>query len=93
MPSALSAWGTSWDTVLDPLGCIYRLKEVEAQIVLGNHDQAMLEPVRIQSFNLLARPSLYQACEMLGEEERDFFSARGLSARGAQCGFVPRQPP
>ena len=22
----------------DPLGCIYRLKEVEAQIVLGNHD-------------------------------------------------------
>ena len=56
----------------DPLGCIYRLKEVEAQIVLGNHDQAVLEPVRIQSFNLLARPSLYQACEVLGEEERDF---------------------
>lgn len=56
----------------DPLGCIYRLKEVEAQIVLGNHDQAVLEPARIQSFNLLARPSLYQAHELLGEEERDF---------------------
>ena len=56
----------------DPLGCIYRLKEVEAQIVLGNHDQAVLEPVHIQSFNLLARPSLYQAGAVLGEEERDF---------------------
>ena len=56
----------------DPLGCIYRLKEVEAQIVLGNHDQAVLEPRRIQSFNALARPSLYQAYEVLGPEERDF---------------------
>lgn len=56
----------------DPLGCIYRLKEVEAQLVLGNHDQAVLEPTRIQSFNLMARPSLYQACEVLGEEECDF---------------------
>ena len=56
----------------DPLGCIYRLKEVEAQIVLGNHDQAVLEPQRIQSFNALARPSLYQAYEALGPEERDF---------------------
>lgn len=56
----------------DPLGCIYRLKEVEAQAILGNHDQAVVEPACIRTFNLLARHSLYHACEVLGEEELDY---------------------
>lgn len=56
----------------DPLGCIYRLQEVKAQIILGNHDQAVIDPLYIQSFNLLARPSLYHARETLGKEEVDF---------------------
>lgn len=61
----------------DPLGCIYRLKEVEAQIVLGNHDQAVIEPALIQSFNLLARPSLHHCCQVLGGEEIDFLRQAG----------------
>ena len=77
----------------DPLGCIYRLKEVDAQIVLGNHDQAVLEPVRIQSFNLLARPSLYQACEVLGRKNEDFLQQGVFRRVEARCGSVPCQPP
>ena len=56
----------------DPLGCIYRLKEVDAQIILGNHDQAVVNPTYIQSFNPLARPSLFHAFEVLAEDEIDF---------------------
>jgi len=56
----------------DPLGCIYRLKEVDAQIILGNHDQAVIDPSHIQHFNQMARPSLYHAHEALGEEEIGF---------------------
>ena len=56
----------------DPIGCIYRLREVDAQIILGNHDQAVIEPSLIQSFNPLARPTLYHCCEVLRTDERDF---------------------
>lgn len=57
----------------DPLGCIYRLKEVDARIILGNHDQAVLNPQLIHSFNNLARPSLLQAYEeVLNADERAF---------------------
>ena len=31
----------------DPLGCIYRLQEVEALVLLGNHDQAIINPKNI----------------------------------------------
>jgi len=62
----------------DPLGCIYRLKEAEVQTVLGNHDQAIVEPSHIQSFNRLARPALYHAREALGDEEIDYLSRASL---------------
>jgi predicted phosphodiesterase len=56
----------------DPLGCIYRLQEVEADLVLGNHDQAILFPEKIRSFNPFARPSLLHAHEIIGVDERSF---------------------
>lgn len=56
----------------DPLGCIYRLQEVGALLVAGNHDQAILFPSQIQSFNVYARPSLLYTHEVLGEDERHF---------------------
>ena len=70
----------------DPLGCIYRLREVGAQIILGNHDQAVIEPSLIQSFNLLARPTLYHCCEVLGTDELDFL--RGVAFRRAEYDAV-----
>ena len=65
----------------DPLGCIYRLQEVEALVLMGNHDQAIINPQSIRSFNSNARPSLIYAFECIGEEERDLFGRVAPSRR------------
>jgi predicted phosphodiesterase len=59
----------------DPRGCIYRLREAGAVPVLGNHDQAVVLPQHIKAFNALARETLWQSREMLGESELDYVSA------------------
>ncbi len=66
----------------DPLGCIYRLREVEAQTVLGNHDQAMLNPAMIRAFNSTVRSSLIHTRQVLGEEEFSFLGELPLCIEG-----------
>ena len=66
----------------DPLGCIYRLQEVEALVLMGNHDQAMINPQSIRSFNSNARPSLIYAFECIGEEERAYMEGLPLHVEG-----------
>ena len=66
----------------DPLGCIYRLQEVEALVLMGNHDQAIINPQSIRSFNSNARPSLIYAFECIGEEERDYLEGLPLHVEG-----------
>ena len=73
----------------DPLGCIYRLQEVEALVLLGNHDQAIINPQNIRSFNATARPSLIYACECIGQQERAYleelpFVIEGCEVEGIQ---------
>ena len=73
----------------DPLGCIYRLQEVEASVLLGNHDQAIINPQNIRSFNAAARPSLIYACECIGHQERAYleglpFVIEGCGVEGVQ---------
>jgi len=69
----------------DPLGCIYRLQEVNAEIVIGNHDLAILHPDQIRTFNAFARPSLLHAHEILGADERSYLekSAMHFETNGA----------
>ena len=57
---------------IDPVACINRLKEIEAVCVLGNHDQAVLEPAQLRGLNPLARHALLHTREMLGEDERAY---------------------
>ena len=66
----------------DPLGCIYRLREVRAQIVMGNHDQAILHPDTIRSFNSTVRNSLIYSRQVLSEEEIRFLGELPLSIEG-----------
>ena len=66
----------------DPLGCIYRLQEVEALVLMGNHDQAIINPPSIRSFNSNARPSLIYAFECIGEEERAYLEGLPLVKEG-----------
>lgn len=69
----------------DPLGCIYRLQEVGARLVVGNHDQAILFPAQIRTFNSYVRPSLLYTCDILGDDERGFLrqSAMYIETDGA----------
>jgi predicted phosphodiesterase len=53
----------------DPLACIYRVREAEATCVLGNHDQVLLEPRRAHEVNSMARHTLLQYGQMVGDEE------------------------
>ena len=68
----------------DPLGCIYRLQEVEALGLLGNHDQAVINPPMIRTFNATARPSLIYACECIGEQERAYLEGLPLIIEGGE---------
>jgi predicted phosphodiesterase len=68
----------------DPLGCIYRLQEVNAAVLLGNHDQAMFAPRELHAFNALARPSLVYARQLMGEEELRYLQALPLLIEGVE---------
>lgn len=52
----------------DPLGCIYRLREANAVAILGNHDQAILDPKQIRTFNQGARESLLTTRQLMNSE-------------------------
>ena len=57
---------------VDPMACIYRLREVEAICVLGNHDQAMVDPRHLKTLNPLARDSILRSRECLSGIELNF---------------------
>jgi predicted phosphodiesterase len=60
---------------VDPVACIYRLREVEAACVLGNHDQAMVDPRHLRTLNHMARESILHSKECLSTSELDFLSS------------------
>lgn len=70
----------------DPLGCVYRLQEVDAAAILGNHDQAMVDPTQIRVFNTGARHSLLRAQEVLDEDALGHF--RRAAYRRVEFGGV-----
>ncbi len=57
---------------VDPVACIYRLREVGAVCVLGNHDQAMVDPRHLKTLNPLARDSILRSRDCLSKDELKF---------------------
>jgi predicted phosphodiesterase len=53
----------------DPLACLYRLRELEAVCVMGNHDQAMVDLRCLRELNTLARQALLESRPALGATE------------------------
>ena len=53
----------------DPVACIYRIREAEGLCVLGNHDQALIDPARVHELNFMARDTLLRSHDMVGTEE------------------------
>lgn len=70
----------------DPGACIRRLQEVDAVAVLGNHDQAVLEPACIRWHNLYARESLIDARMQLDSAELDYLGR--CAFRRVECGAI-----
>lgn len=53
----------------DPLACIYRIREADASCVLGNHDEALVDPSHVHELNAVARDTLLRSRHMVSEEE------------------------
>jgi predicted phosphodiesterase len=52
----------------DPVACIYRIREVESICVLGNHDQALIDPSYAHELNAMARDTLLRSRDMVDPE-------------------------
>ncbi len=69
----------------DPLACIYRIREAAAACVLGNHDEALVDPTHVRELNPVARDTLLRSREMVSEEELAYlrtFAFRHVEADG-----------
>ncbi len=62
----------------DPVACINRLRDVQATLIAGNHDLALLDNNEIRLFNAFARPSLLYAAEVVGRQELDYLGSQSL---------------
>jgi predicted phosphodiesterase len=71
---------------VDPVACINRLREVDADCVLGNHDQATIDPAQLKTLNPLAREVILRSRDLLGETERDYLQT--FAFRRVECGGV-----
>lgn len=56
----------------DPVACIYRIREANARCVLGNHDEALVDPSHVRELNAVARDTLLRSRAMVSDEELDF---------------------
>ena len=80
---------------LDAVACINRLKEVEAVCILGNHDQAMVDPFHLHTLNECARETILRTRDTLSLEEIDYlhsFSFRRVESGGAFSHANPLLP-
>jgi len=68
----------------DPVACIYRLQEADAICVLGNHDQALVDPRHARELNPMARESILGSREVVTESELDYL--RTCALRHVECG-------
>ena len=62
----------------NPHECIEMLGALEATVVAGNHDWAVLGKIDINSFNPFARSSILWTMDRLNESDRSFLSALPL---------------
>ena len=80
---------------VDPVASIYRLKEFEARCLLGNHDQAMIEPRLAHTLNPYGREALLATRQALGPDELAYLSGFPLLRNDLGAVFAhaaPAQP-
>lgn len=63
----------------EPSRCIALLKEIDAKVVSGNHDWAVLEKLDVSDFNPVAKESVYWTQENITEIDRQFLNSLPLT--------------
>lgn len=79
----------------DPAACLYRLREIGATCVLGNHDQALVDGRYARSLNPLARCSILVSRDMVSPEHIEYlrtFAFRHVEHDGAFAHANPIRP-
>ena len=63
---------------VDPVACLYRLREQEFSSVLGNHDQALVDCKQARSLNAIARDTVLRSRHLVSEEHLDYIRHFGF---------------
>ena len=80
---------------VDAIACLNRLREVDAVCILGNHDQAMVDPVHLHTLNQTARETILRSRETLAQSDLDYlqsFSYRRVESGGVFAHANPLLP-
>ena len=76
----------------DPAACLYRLKEIEATCVLGNHDQALVDGRYARSLNPLARCSILVNRDMVSDEHVEYLRRLAFRHIAHDAAFAHANP-
>ena len=92
-PDAVVCLGDCIGYGAEPERVIQTLRQRGIPSTRGNHEQAVLEPDRLEWFNLLARKSLVRTAEMLSGEALQFIAEFPAVLTSHGCRFVHGFPP
>jgi diadenosine tetraphosphatase ApaH/serine/threonine PP2A family protein phosphatase len=92
-PDALVCVGDSIGYGAEPERVLRTLRRRRIPATLGNHEQAVLEPERLEWFNHLARESLVKTAAMLSEDARRMIAGFPPFLIAHGCRFVHGFPP
>ncbi|MEJ2478476.1 MAG: metallophosphoesterase family protein, partial [Desulfobacterales bacterium] len=92
-PDAVFCLGDCIGYGAEPERVIRVLRQRGIPSTRGNHEQAVLEPDRLEWFNLLARKSLVRTAEMLSGEALQLIAEFPAVLTSHGCRFVHGFPP
>jgi len=92
-PDAVFCLGDCIGYGAEPERVIRTLRQCGISSTRGNHEQAVLEPERLEWFNLLARKSLVRTAEMLSGEALQLIAEFPAALTSHGCRFVHGFPP
>ncbi|MGE4157678.1 MAG: metallophosphoesterase [Planctomycetota bacterium] len=72
----------------DPQPCIQLLRDLQAKVIAGNHDWAVLGKIDINSFNPFARSSILWTMDHLSDSDLEFLSALPLTIETSEFNIV-----
>ncbi len=76
----------------DPEACVKRVREVSDDVLMGNHDQAVVQPDRIDQFNEMARSAVFWTQRQLSAESMKYLRNLPYTSTWMDLLFVHASP-